>query len=907
MTGATVVAVIGAGASGTLTAIHLTAAAGQASRRTDIVLVDPDPVGRGVAYSSPDPRHRLNVPAGRMSAWPDRPEHFTQWLIAHVDADATAATFAPRHVYGRYLRAALDDVVAATESVNLTVLSERVTGLSRHGRRLRMTLESAYTLPVDAAVLAIGHGHLSTDWAPAELRRSPRFIADPWSDGALQGTGADQPVLLVGSGLTMADVARVVGSNGSVVHTVSRHGLLPLAHPDVPAIPVPAPALPPAPLTWPAARRFVFDHVRSVKDAGGDVRAAVDSLRPITTALWQLLPEPEQQRFLSSGARRWDRMRHRVEPTTGEFLRQAHRDGRLVVHTGEISRCQDGADRLTVTISNGSHQTVLDLAAVVNCTGPRSDLSSDSDPLILNLLTSGTVAPGRHHIGLTTDDQGRVLAMDGAATRIWTLGPLRRGQLWESTAVPEIRAQASSLATALVAELPPARLRRRPRDTYGLPLSATREAAAFYNDAHARILRVQSGAPELMEQAVLSDPTFALGHATRALLGHEWGDPSVDVAASIDTAVQLIDTADERERQFIQVAAERIQRSGPRSAVSLIAHIQAYPEDALAVSLAVPTIAFGGATELPQEAWALVEGLAPAYGQDWWYQGLLAFIRQEQSRWGEAMDLAVASLAAEPASAHAAHARTHVHYETGDHQAGITWLDEWIATQGPANAQRVHFSWHGALHELAVGDARAAARRYVCQLAPPTVTGVRALIDSATLLWRGHLAGAWGWPNVNAVLETVPRHLLLEPPTPFIAMHAAVALTAAEDGAGLARLAASARAHAHPAFNQTIAGMADALMALVDGNPGLATDGLLRLEGVDALGGSAAQREVVEETLLYCAMAARRHELAAGLLRARLDRRPSVRDVNRLIELVEFPAATGAHAVSRTRRPVRLG
>ena len=104
---------------------------------------------------------------------------------------------------------------------------------------------------------------------------------------------------------------------------------------------------------------------------------------------------------------------------------------------------------------------------------------------------------------------------------------MRRGQLWESTAVPEIRAQATGLAEAIIADLPEAKARRRPRDVYGLPLSASHEAARLYDAALARILRVQTGAPSLIADAVTADPGFALGHAALALLGHEWGAPGM--------------------------------------------------------------------------------------------------------------------------------------------------------------------------------------------------------------------------------------------------------------------------------------------------------------------------------------------------------------------------------------------
>ena len=178
---------------------------------------------------------------------------------------------------------------------------------------------------------------------------------------------------------------------------------------------------------------------------------------------------------------------------------------------------------------------------------------------------------------------------------------------------------------------------------------------------------------------------------------------------------------------------EDVRNSG---ATALMNHIAQHPRDVLAVSAAVPTIAFSGVTDIQQEAWELVEGLAPAYGDHWWYISLLAFTRQDQSRFDDAGLLAESALECEPTSGHAVHAQTHVMYETGRHEAGRAWLDHWVAESGRAASHRAHFSWHAALHELAMGDTEAVRQRYYTQLAPPTVTGVRALIDSASLLWR---------------------------------------------------------------------------------------------------------------------------------------------------------------------------
>ena len=318
-------------------------------------------------------------------------------------------------------------------------------------------------------------------------------------------------------------------------------------------------------------------------------------------------------------------------------------------------------------------------------------------------------------------------------------------------------------------------------------------------------MRLQSGADEKLVEAVTLDPDFAVAHAALAMLGHEGGS-SVDVAASLEAARQAVRArGDDRERSLVDVVGRRVEDVRNSGATALMNHIAQHPRDVLAVSAAVPTIAFSGVTDIQQEAWELVEGLAPAYGDHWWYISLLAFTRQDQSRFDDAGLLAESALECEPTSGHAVHAQTHVMYETGRHEAGRAWLDHWVAESGRSASHRAHFSWHAALHELAIGDTEAVRQRYYTQLAPPTVTGVRALIDSASLLWRWVVTTS-GWdaaagtsaftgetapPPVECVLEAAGPELVDRPETPFVALHAALALAAAGD---LPRLAAL-RAH----------------------------------------------------------------------------------------------------------------
>jgi hypothetical protein len=125
--------------------------------------------------------------------------------------------------------------------------------------------------------------------------------------------------------------------------------------------------------------------------------------------------------------------------------------------------------------------------------------------------------------------------------------------------------------------------------------------------------------------------------------------------------------------------------------------------------------------------------------------------------------------------------------------------------------------------------------------------------------------------------------LLAEPPTAFLAMHVAVALAAANDCRGLSRLRRYAERGQAPVFFGTVAPLAEALIDLLHGDFEQATNGLLALdaEGVTALGGSAAQREVVEDTLIYSALQAGRYDLAFSVLERRLDRRESPHDRTR--------------------------
>ncbi|MET9410838.1 FAD/NAD(P)-binding protein [Streptomyces sp. NPDC002935] len=884
------IAVVGAGAAGTLTVVQLLRQAEKARRAVEIWLVDPaEAAGPGVAYGTADPRHLLNVPAGKMSAFPDDPGHFLRWLTGRRP-DAGPGDFVPRQEYGQYLAEVLQHTVRECALGRLHRVRERVVAVREQGSGTALRLAGGGELRVDAAVFALGNFAPGQDWAGTELRASGHFVADPWAPGALDHLAGAQDLLLVGTGLTMADLAVTLARPDRVVHAVSRHGLVPQEHLADPSPPAEPPGLD-ASRGLDTLRRDVRRHLAASRRACGDWRPGMDGLRGVTAALWQQLSAADRARFLTEDLRAWEVHRHRIAPRTAATLRALRAAGRLRTGAAEVVYAVPHHGVVVVRLSDGR---TLRVGAVVNCTGAQTDMRRTGDPLVRCVLDRGYATTGPAGLGFDTSGDGRLVPAAGrAALRLWTIGAARRGNLLETTAIPEIRAQAAQVASGVLAALAGRRV-SGPRDRYGLRLSTGAEAAKLYGRALERILAGRAGAGALLNEAVGVDPGFAVGHATLALLGHECGgaaDASVALAAARRAASRR---ADERERSMVAAVAARLCGTEEQGKAALLGHIAAHPRDALVVSAAVPTVSFNGVTGA-EEAWALIEGLSGIYGQDWWYLGQLAFVRQEQERWQEADALAVQALAAHPAAGHAVHARAHVFYETGEHRAGLAWLDEWLDCHGAGASHRSHLSWHAALHELTLEDRGALLRRYDRELVASQVSGGRLLVDSASLLWRARMTGSWsGGLPLAELLEAAPRDWLEAPATGFAALHAALAFAAAGDLSGLGRLRAHALADGREVFSRVIAPLCDALASVVRRHW---HEAVLRLGPllplVARVGASKAQHEVVEETLLHALISGGAYGRAAELLTARLERRPSPLDRRRLNAVGGPPAARG--------------
>ena len=448
-----VVAVVGGGASGTLAVIHLLRSAAAERRPLRIIMIDRHGRhGLGQAYSTTHPAHLLNTPIGQMSALAGDPDHLVRWADA---AGLQHDGFLPRRAYGRYLRDTLSDAErSARPTARVSQITSQVVAIrpSARGRPLRLQLADG-CIDADAAVLAIGSLPAAL---PCPVPRSPRYIADPWAPGALDGAGDGSPVVIVGTGLTMLDVAIAVtdGHRATRVQAVSRHGLLPHVHRGQPAPGLTSwlPAL--SETAGPVGLADLMWQVRAaVSDRPGSWQDVIDGLRPHVPSLWQRLDSRDKRLFLRHAARYWEVHRHRMPPATARRITELRTAGRLSVIQGRVTAVTEDHGRLRVHLDQGGTSAELTAGWLINGTGPAADITSSSDPLLRDLLSYGLARPDALRLGIDADPGGAVLDASGRPSgTIFTLGPPLRGLWYETTAIPEIRDQAAALARRLAAQ-----------------------------------------------------------------------------------------------------------------------------------------------------------------------------------------------------------------------------------------------------------------------------------------------------------------------------------------------------------------------------------------------------------------------------------------------------------------------
>ncbi len=465
--------VLGGGFAGAALAAHLL----RLTRRpVEIAVVEPRPrLGAGLAYGGEDPAHRINVPSDKMTVFADDPAHLTRWLEATgrraADPEGESGEgwhYCRRADFGAYMGHVLAEALAAAPRRSaLRHLRAAALSATPAAGGVAVRLDDGTTVAADEAVVAVSHERPAMPCPVApEAAAHPGLIPDPWDAARLAAIPPGARVAILGTGLTMVDVACGLLARGSAgpILAVSRRAQLPLGHGRFDAVEDPLDGAPP-PRTALALLRLARALV-AARDPD-DWHPAIDGLRRQAEALWRALPAAEQARALRLRPF-WDVRRYRIAPQLGAAIARARSDGRLRVRAAAALGVGPGAaGSLAVTLRapRGGGPERIEADAVVNCTGPSQDIARTANPLVRDLLARGLARPDPHRLGLDVDPAFRLLGADGhRQQRLRAVGPVTRGVFWEVVGVPELSAHCLRLAEALC-------------DAHGLRATATATAA----------------------------------------------------------------------------------------------------------------------------------------------------------------------------------------------------------------------------------------------------------------------------------------------------------------------------------------------------------------------------------------------------------------------------------------------
>ncbi len=411
--------------------------------------------GMGEAYSTPYPFHLLNVRANDMSVFEDQLNHFTEWLQANHDIKDSldkdlpfGDQFAPRILYGKYMRDLLQTIQAdTTGKCQLHMETTEVVDVSPLENQAELVLADGRRITVDKVVIASGNSQPQS--FPFPVSGDVKLAKNPWDYRAPEQIGKQEPVLIVGTGLSMIDTVLTLHHqrHEGKIYALSRHGLLPLPHSNN-KTPTKLNASE-LPQNLRQLVRYLRAHSKKLVKSGGDWRSIINAFRLLVPQIWAQTSISDRARFLRHVLPYWNIHRHRVHSKLADILADLKERGQLEIIAGRVLAVENGAAKIKLRHSGVAK--VINATWLINCMGPSLSVKSFNKPLEQGLLQRGLAKLDDLQIGFSVAADGALLNAEGqASTILYAVGPPRKSICWESGAVPEIRKQCFDLAKQLL-------------------------------------------------------------------------------------------------------------------------------------------------------------------------------------------------------------------------------------------------------------------------------------------------------------------------------------------------------------------------------------------------------------------------------------------------------------------------
>lgn len=446
------IAIIGGGISGTLVVLNVL----KHSHVPVSILWfdDKNSFCKGLAYSTKNDEHLLNVRASNMSVFVDEPEHFVSWLLKHKFL-YSATDFVPRSIYGNYVLSVFNELKhSASHGANtITVkqFAEEVKSIRQENDEF--IISATQNHHVQQVVLGFGNflpAHplpLATKAISKEFIFSKRYYQNAFSPLLFQNATRCQHITIIGSGLTMVDVVMSLNKQHyqGKIQVISPHGYLPQAHLEEPLPSIPSFINEREHYTLLQIVHLVNTQLKFAKANQLHIHSMIDALRPHVQRLWTGFSLDDKKQFLRHLRHKWGLARHRAPSQSIQVLNEYMKSQRLMVLKGRIFDIQSNTDGFDIYYSTKANQkNSFKTELIVNCTGPESDFEKIDLPLIKQLIKDGIIEADPLKYGLKSMPNGQI------TNNLFTIGPPLKGILWESTAVPEIRIQAKQLVEMLL-------------------------------------------------------------------------------------------------------------------------------------------------------------------------------------------------------------------------------------------------------------------------------------------------------------------------------------------------------------------------------------------------------------------------------------------------------------------------
>lgn len=461
------IGIIGGGFTGTMTAAQLVK---QATEPCEIVLINEnETLNKGIAFNPYSGKHLLNVIAAKMSAYPDQPDHFLDWVMRkddfrEMDRTLIANAFLPRRLYGSYLCSIWEETKksAATKKIRLTVVDSFVSDLDVSSDTVSLTLDNGSELNVDYCVIATGNQMPRNPGIKnMGFYNSPNYFRNPWMVDSVKDLHDYLPVLIIGNGLTMVDTVLGLSEQGfkREIYSISPNGfnILPHRHNGLMYSKLTEEIT--GDLSLFDLVKLINKHIKTVRAYGVSAEPVIDSLRPHTQKIWQWLSETEKALFMARLRHLWGVARHRIPLHSHDKIQQLRIDGRLHINSGKIINIEESKDFIEVVyFDRKDHEMkTIKVSRVINCTGPETDLMKLEQNFLKSCCLKGILKQDRFKLGIIANTESFQIidANNGQPhANLFTLGSNLKGELWESTAVNELRTQAEKLAEKLIKRLP---------------------------------------------------------------------------------------------------------------------------------------------------------------------------------------------------------------------------------------------------------------------------------------------------------------------------------------------------------------------------------------------------------------------------------------------------------------------